>query len=562
MDFSTWYTTKHGYAPFPWQLRLAGQVQNGQWPEEITLPTGTGKTSVVDIWAWAHDARISGVPTRLCYVIDRRLVVDSVTAHAESLGVNVVKMRGGMLPDDSWLMDPQQPTVIVSTVDQVGSRLLWRGYGISARVTPVHAGLIGNDTLIVLDEAHISTPFATTLEGIKGYQQDTLRLPWQVVRMTATPTGDNGFSLDQDDQAHPVLKPRLEARRLASLDSASEDVFISKMVNHVQQLRADGAQVVGVVCNTVNDARSVFARLQGDKVLLTGRIRPADKDVILAEYLPRMVAGSRSKGREMLYVVATQTIEVGADLDFDALVTERAPIDSLRQRFGRVDRLGELGTSQSVIVRKRVTKDFVYGITVLRDAWKWLNGIATGKGKNKTVDWGLLAMNTTVSENPPPLRPLPETKPLLPTDIRRLRQTEPRVEMDITPWLHGVNAGSATVQVAWRVDIASDNVDQWPGIMAATPPVVAEMMPCPVGAVRRWLGNRVALANERIATAREIRPGDTLVVPSTYGGYDHWGWAPNSGEAVTDIGNVVERKRTRIRLHPALYPDMRVRSSP
>jgi len=60
----------------------------------------------------------------------------------------------------------------------------------------------------------------------------------------------------------------------------------------------------------------MFARLQGYKVLLTGRIRPADKDTMVTEYLPRMAAGSRSKGREMLYVVATQTIEVGTDLDF------------------------------------------------------------------------------------------------------------------------------------------------------------------------------------------------------------------------------------------------------
>src|SRR4029077_15292996 len=78
-----------------------------------------------------------------------------------------------------------------------------------------------------------------------------------------------------------------------------------------------------------------------DKILLTGRIRPWDRDCLLdRRLLSRMEAGrKRSPGAPPLYVAATMTVEVGADLDFDHLITEAAPLAALRQRFGRLDRL-------------------------------------------------------------------------------------------------------------------------------------------------------------------------------------------------------------------------------
>ena len=67
-------------------------------------------------------------------------------------------------------------------------------------------------------------------------------------------------------------------------------------------------------------------------------------------------------------------MEVGADFSFDALVTELAPFDTLRQRFGRLDRLGFRGQSRAVIVHNKDADkdDPVYGTAGVVPNSNWL----------------------------------------------------------------------------------------------------------------------------------------------------------------------------------------------
>src|SRR5690606_13737544 len=69
------------------------------------------------------------------------------------------------------------------------------------------------------------------------------------------------------------------------------------------------------------------------------------------------------RGRHLV-VVATQTLEVGADLDFDVLVTETAGTRALVQRFGRLNRMGRRNDTAAAVIchPKDVSKWPVYGM--------------------------------------------------------------------------------------------------------------------------------------------------------------------------------------------------------
>jgi len=703
LTFTAFFQAVHGVTPFPWQVALADQVtSSGEWPAVIAAPTGSGKTAAIDVAVFALALEADRDPVdrraalRTFFVVDRRVVVDE--AHARALKIqsalrtpassvvaevadrlkrtaavdgaeplHVSIMRGGMYREPAWTPTPLQPTVCVSTVDQVGSRLLFRGYGVSEFARPIHAGLVGQDTLVILDEAHISQPFVETLDAVSRYAgrawaEQPIARPVRVVQMTATPKpSPSVLRLSKADLKDVTLARRLSAQKVARLLTveaskkneaetlgrlaaavvqqatavaglASEAQSVSSNTTRGAKKRGalkpgEGvlpARVIGIVVNRVATARRAFTQLcaageggaRFDTILLTGRTRPFDRDQLLHSvvaggepvgWLP-FVTADRSRRRRLdrpLFVVATQTIEVGADLDFDALVTEAASLDALRQRFGRLDRLGERHLSHAVIAARkdliaRNADDPVYGGAIAA-TWKQLEGWEDGgKGQDRVVDFGLASMQgrldkLTEEEMVSLCTPTQHAPVMLPAHVDTWCQTSPAAvpEPDVSLFLHGCNTAPADVMVVWRADLPEDltvdNAEQAIETVARVPPVAVEAIAVPVYAVRQWLhqnredqsigdvegasvvegrvtADHAAARNvlrwcgrdddrTRVVGADRIRPGDTIVVPASHGGADVFGWDPASRTPVTDIGDAAvstARGRTVLRLHPAV----------
>lgn len=561
-SFSAFYEALHGHAPFPWQTRLAGRAAAGQWPTALNLPTASGKTAVVDVWLWAHTVGVAGTPRRLYYVIDRRLLVDAVAEYAQGLvaqlplAISVVRLRGGMgAAESSWMLDPGGLALISTTLDQVGSRLLCRAYGSSRWTAPVHAGLVGNDALIVIDEAHLVEPFRQTLRRLQHWRTQAAEpalAPWHVLTMTATPLGtdEDVLTLSDDDHAHPVLARRLAAAKLARLVNGKPGDLVAEALRH----RQAGAGVVGVVVNTVDAARMVHGGLaaHGDCILVIGRARPVDSDPLAQEVMARAGTGTRSLGRPPMFVVATQTIEVGLDLDFDAMVSELAPISALRQRFGRLDRLGELGTSHASVVKVPAAK-WPYPKEQLDTAWAWLEAKAQKTGKlGKVAPVGVASQGDALAE------PVLQSPVLGWPDLALL--FDPALDIDITPYLHGERR-STEAFVVWRSALDVLSAEEWAEAIESAPPSGMELLPVPLHALKRWLSGAESVASDLESTHEPddfrpttkppkvlrwdgesaewtevwaLRTSDTVVVPCSRGGCDRFGWHPQSQHAVRD----------------------------
>jgi len=62
----------------------------------------------------------------------------------------VSTLRGELAGNKDWKRDPSRPAVIIETVDMVGSRLLFSGYGDGKWHHPHHAGLLGRNPVNAL----------------------------------------------------------------------------------------------------------------------------------------------------------------------------------------------------------------------------------------------------------------------------------------------------------------------------------------------------------------------------------------------------------------------------
>jgi CRISPR-associated endonuclease/helicase Cas3 len=572
---------------YSWQARLLTScLLQGVAPEAVDIPTGLGKTTVMGLWlaALAHGALL---PRRLVYVVDRRAVVDQATQEAEDLteilgkgdstdgSVRSMRERLGLAPGQrlpvstlrgqhvdnrQWLEHPFLPAIIVGTVDMIGSRLLFSGYGVSRRMRPVHAGLLGVDSLVVLDEAHLVPAFEALTRRIRDLRRlngGGIDIPgFRVMALSATgrtETADR-FCLSTVDMEDARVTARLQAiKRLRFLPDVSAKDLPGRLAQRAWELAQPSFSLL-VFCNSRKTAvevadllrkrvREAQGRNSNEGVaLLVGerrvheRRRLAESEVF-RRFLPR---GNKNAvtGTGPAFLVATSAGEVGVDVDADHMVGDLVPWERMVQRLGRVNRRAKSIHEATVEVvpaqlatgkEEAETAIDAERLATLRAPFQHAGWPASADGSHDASadtlyrlkqDPQLQAVMEAAS-TPSPF--WPELKPpvVQAWSMTSLREHSGRPE--VQPWLRGWVDDIPQTRIAWRrwfplrgsaVDEDRTRIRDLQAFFDEASPHLTEILEAPTSRLLSLLRKR---ANEWLDTWERIQPAGADVDPKDAG---------------------------------------------
>ncbi len=290
-----------------------------------------------------------GPPTAIQLQVAAMLARISSGSSGDPLAIST--LRGQFADNREWSADPSRPAIICGTVDMIGSRLLFSGYGCGFKSKPLHAGFLGQDSLLVHDEAHLEPAFQKLITAVHDEQRSGRtpdHRPLRVMALTATSRAgsERPFRLSEKDRENEVVKQRIHARKGIAFHAVQgEKGAVAAKIGDLAADYKDSGKAVLIFVRTIDDVNAVTKKIAATKAKyepLTGTIRGKERDDLVRKPVFRRFRPEDQEGAEpgTVYLICTSAGEVGIDISADHLVCDLTPFDSMAQRFGRVNRRG------------------------------------------------------------------------------------------------------------------------------------------------------------------------------------------------------------------------------
>ena len=309
----------------------------------VVAPTGAGKTDFLMrrckgrvFYTLPFQASINAMYERFRQQLPKETEIRVL--HASSTLV----VKDGTSYEEKVLQDKVGAAVKVLTPHQLASLICGtRGF------ETIALDVMGND--VILDEIHSysGTAQSMVLEIIKSLLKLNCRIH---VGSATMPTDLQKKILRLLGGKKKTYSVSLPEGVLDTFDRHiihKHNSFEATIQNIRQALQED--KKVLIVCNRVDSAQGRFEKCKTlfpdtPHMLIHSRFRRQDR----AE-LERKLREEFDASTKPCFVVSTQVVEVSLDISFDMMVTDCAPLDSLIQRFGRINRRR---TEESVRQRK------------------------------------------------------------------------------------------------------------------------------------------------------------------------------------------------------------------
>lgn len=327
----------------------------------LVAPTGWGKTALSLL-------RIKNIkPNKVFYILP---TITAIREFKETLeGIfgssyvgeyfyfsdveDLMKLRNLQDEESVYLTDFHRyfvPKIVITTIDQLLLTALQFGKYHLRRFNFIGA-------LLILDEFHLLTP--EMMGALKAIFKNLGEIyDFSVLFMSATPSRLYMSVLEDvfGKQGIQVSVLESEYRRLKRHNIKYIGTDLSDFIREKKDIFREKS--VLVISNTVDKAVEIYDFLQKNVknreiCLIHGRFA----------YKDRAKRENEAKNADIL--VSTQVAEVSLDVSYNILITELAPIPSLIQRFGRVNRYGNSVKGKNVYICRAESEKPYLGVELI-----------------------------------------------------------------------------------------------------------------------------------------------------------------------------------------------------
>ncbi|MHB8361110.1 MAG: CRISPR-associated helicase Cas3' [Thermoplasmataceae archaeon] len=350
----------------------------------LIAPTGSGKTEASIKWAQSRNI------ARIMMTLPTRSLVDDIYYRFQGNGrdkgyfqnkTGILHASSEFVYKDSNLEDKNSHKydkyfyrpIMLSTIDQILFSLFNYGKWDAINFALIHGCLI-------VDEVHSYDKFTLSLLIELINQTSKFNLPILLMTATLPSWVQKGIEMYTGESWNKVeVKPELNS------NIWEIEIIYKNNIKNIVENASD--KNILIVVNNVKECIKIYNEMKGKRltVCLHSRFIQSDKK--------NKIDLIKSKDTGPKVVVSTQVIEVGIDIDYDILITELCPVDSIIQRAGRVNRSRVSSKTAKIYVFKSDSEDseiskLIYGEETLKRTMETLSYLTPrNEDVQKAIDY-------------------------------------------------------------------------------------------------------------------------------------------------------------------------------